>query len=65
MAADRTSASQPSLEQLLDAQVCELDKLIGEVRGGIRNAGHFDRLEERATQISTGVRGAFRNGRIR
>lgn len=51
---------RPSLEQLLDEQVSELDALIGEVRGGVRGAAHFDALEERANAIGKSLRAAFR-----
>lgn len=49
-----------SIETKLDRQVCALDELVAEVRGGIRDQRHFDRLEERANAISAGVIGAFR-----
>jgi hypothetical protein len=52
----------PSIEQLLDAEVCALDELLGEIRLGIRSSTHFDALEQRAAQIASGVRGAFRKG---
>lgn len=51
---------RPSVEQLLDAQVEALDRLIGEVRGGIRSAVHFDQLEADAGAIGKGLRDAFR-----
>jgi hypothetical protein len=54
---------RPSLEQLLDNQVGELDQLIGEVRAGIRSAPRYDELERRATSIANGIRDAFRKGR--
>lgn len=50
----------PSLEQLLDEQVDRLDRLIGEVRGGIRGPAHYDHLEECAESIASGIRRAFR-----
>lgn len=53
-------AEKPSLEQLLDEQVSELDALVGEVRMGVRGAAHFDALEERANAIGKGLRAAFR-----
>lgn len=53
-------AQTPSLEQLLDDQVAELDALVGEVRLGLRGPAHFDALEERATAIGKGLRAAFR-----
>lgn len=50
----------PSLETLLDAQVDALDRLVGDVRGGVRGPGHFDALEERADDIARQIRAAFR-----
>lgn len=52
----------PSIEQLLDGAVDDLDALLGEVRGGIRGPGHFDTLEAEATRIAGAVRDAFRRG---
>jgi len=52
----------PSIERLLEDQRDELDALCGEVSHGIRGAGHFDELEERASQIGMGLRDAFRKG---
>ena len=59
----RTSA-RPSLEQLLDEQICALDRVIGEVRLGLRGPSHFDELEQRAHTIAAGLRKAFRTGSV-
>ncbi len=53
----------PSIEQLLDEQVDQLDRLMAEVRGGVRGPQHFDALEEAATRIGSSLRRAFREGR--
>ena len=50
----------PSIQALLDRQVDALDRLIGEVRGGIRGPAHFDALEEKAHAIGQGLVRAFR-----
>lgn len=52
----------PSIEQLLDRAVDDLDQLMAEVRGGIRGPEHFDRLEAEATRIAGALRDAFRRG---
>lgn len=57
----RQPAARPSLEQQLDEQVDRLDRLVAEVRGGIRGPGHFDHLEEEAEAIASGLRRAFRS----
>ena len=59
------STRPPSIEQLLDGAVDALDALMGEVRGGIRGPGHFDRLEAEATRIAGSLRDAFRRGTLR
>ena len=55
---------RPSIEQLLDEAVGELDQVIGEVRGGIRDAHHYNDLEARVKAIASGLTGAFRKGRV-
>lgn len=49
-----------SLETLLDIEVSALDGVMAEVRRGIRDAVHFDALEQRVTDIAMGLRAAFR-----
>ena len=56
------AAARPSIEQLLDREVDELDGLLGDVRGGIRNAGHFDELEGRCNAIARRLLVVFRTG---
>lgn len=66
MAADRERvlrADKPSIETLLDRELTAFDQLMAEVRVGIRNATHYDQLEERARSISRGLTDAFRKGR--
>lgn len=55
----------PSIEQLLDEQRDELDRLCGDVSQGICSAERFDELEERASTIGMGLRNAFRTGERR
>lgn len=52
----------PSIEQLLDGAVDDLDQLMADVRGGICGPKHFDRLEAEATRIAGSLRDAFRKG---
>ena len=52
-----------SLEQQLDEQVDALDRLMSEVRGGVRGPARFDALEEQAVIIGQGLRAAFRSRR--
>lgn len=52
-----------SLETLLDSEVAALDDVMAEVRRGIRDAVHFDALEQRVTDIAMGLRAAFREKR--
>lgn len=52
-----------SLATLLDREVEALDGVMGEVRGGVRDAVHFDALEQRVTDIAMGLRAAFRSAR--
>lgn len=54
----------PTIAALLDDQLTEFDNLMHEVRGGIRSAEHFDRLEEKASAIASNIRDAFRRGRV-
>ncbi|WP_439569071.1 hypothetical protein [Sphingopyxis sp.] len=54
----------PTIAELLDDQLSEFDNLMHEVRGGIRSAEHFDRLEEKASAIAGNIRDAFRRGRV-
>lgn len=63
---DRRPAVQvakPSLERQLAEAQGQLDELLSEVTGGIRNSTHFDQLEERANAIGAGLRRAFRGER--
>lgn len=55
---------RPSIEQLLDDCVGELDQVMAEVRGGIRSASHYNDLEARVKAIASGLTGAFRKGRV-
>ena len=55
---------RPSIEQLLDDRVGELDQVMAEVRGGIRSASHYNDLEARVKAIASGLTGAFRKGRV-
>lgn len=58
------SARRPvSLETLLDAEVAALDDVMAEVRRGVRDAVHFDALEQKVTDIAMGLRAAFREKR--
>ena len=56
-------AAEPSLEALLDHEITALDRLLGDVRAGVRGARHFDELEERAQAIGKNVPAAFRTSR--
>lgn len=57
----RTDRSQPmTLELACDIEVEELDKLMAEIRSGVRDQRHFDELEERANTICQNIRIAFR-----
>jgi hypothetical protein len=51
---------RPSLVTQLDGASAELDRLLADVRLGIRSQAHFDELEDRAQAISRKVRTAFR-----
>ena len=54
-------AAKPlSLATLLDHEVSALDEVVADVRGGVRDAAHFDALEQRVTDIAMGLRAAFR-----
>jgi hypothetical protein len=53
-------AGRADIEQLLDVELGAFDQLMAEVRQGIRGPAHFDALEERASGIASGLRGAFR-----
>ena len=55
--------NSPTVESLCDAQVDALDRLLAELRLGIRNQRHYDELEEQAGAIGDGLRAAFRTGR--
>ncbi|MFC3097359.1 hypothetical protein [Alteraurantiacibacter palmitatis] len=59
----RQLAPRPTLEQLLDEQLGEMDQLMARVRGGVRGPSGYDELEEQANAIADGLRAAFRNGR--
>jgi hypothetical protein len=54
--------SSHDLPDELERASADLDRLIGEVRAGIRGAGHYDRLEAEgqaiAVRIVKGFRGA-------
>jgi hypothetical protein len=52
-----------SLEAQLDEQQSELDQVLAEVRSGVRDARHYDELEERAHSIAGGLKAAFRTSR--
>lgn len=54
------ATAEQSIEQLLDEQVDRLDRLVAEVRAGIRGPAHYDQLEEQANGIASGLRKAFR-----
>lgn len=45
---------------LVDAEVDMLDRLLAELRGGIRDQRHFAELEARADGIGKRLRAAFR-----
>lgn len=57
-----STPARPSIEQLLDEQVDALDRLMAEVRLGIRGPAHYDRLEQQAGDIADRLRVAFRAG---
>lgn len=59
-----TSPARPSIGDLLDDQLTEFDRLLRDVRGGVRSAEQYDLLEERANRIGQGLRDAFRRGRV-
>lgn len=59
----RSERRPPSLETLLDTEVASLDNVMAEVRSGVRDAVHFDALEQRVTDIAMGLRAAFREVR--
>ncbi len=59
----RDVSLRPSLEAQLDEQQSELDQVLAEVRSGIRDARHYDELEERAYSIAGGLKSAFRTSR--
>ena len=52
-----------TLATLLDAEVSALDQVMAEVRGGVRDQGHFEALEQRVTDIAMGLRAAFREAK--
>lgn len=52
-----------SIETLLDREVDALDQLVGDARGGIRGAAHFDMIEDKANGIADRLRAAFRERR--
>jgi len=54
---------RPSLVTQLDGASADLDRLLADVKLGIRNQVHFDELEDRAQAISRTVRSAFRERR--
>ena len=56
------SSQKPSIAQLCDTEVDELDTLMAELRAGIRDQRHFDELEARADGICRNIRNAFRSG---
>ena len=43
----------------------DLDRLQADLSEGVRDARHFDELEERGQSIALGIRSAFRVGRIK
>ena len=56
----RPRRQSPSIEQQLDGAVDALDRLIAEVRGGIRGPAHYDQLESEARAIGDRLQRAFR-----
>ena len=52
--------AKASLEQQLAEQQSALDGVLADVSLGIRNQRQFDELEERANDICSGIRAAFR-----
>jgi len=52
--------SRPSIQAQLDQEVVNLDRLLADVRGGIRGPHHFDEREARADAIGRRLRAAFR-----
>lgn len=59
----RCLTSRPSLEAQLDEHQSDLDQVLAEVSNGIRDARHFDELEERIHSIAGGLKAAFRTSR--
>lgn len=57
------AASKPDMVTQLDRQVDALDRLMAELRQGIRSQGHFDELETRARAIAWSITAAFRGDR--
>lgn len=55
--------ARPTIAELLDDQLTEFDKLLRDVRTGIRSPHQFDELEERASNIGQKMRDAFRCNR--
>lgn len=51
---------RPSLETQLDGASSQLDRLLADVRLGIRSQAHFDELEGRADAIASTIRNTFR-----
>lgn len=60
LSASGVPAVRPSLATLVDRQVDALDKLVAELRGGIRGPSHFNELEARAQEIGRALVSAFR-----
>ena len=61
----RASAPRPSVYQLLDAAVDELDDVKRELSLGIRNAQHYNELETRTAAACKKARDAWRKGALR
>ena len=50
-----------SLEVNISEAQSEIDQLLAEISGGVRDQRHFDELEERASRIGEQLRFAFRS----
>jgi hypothetical protein len=59
----RNTQRPVSLATRVDGEIAALDVVEAELRGGIRNARHYDALEERVSVIAGRLRSAFRDCR--
>lgn len=50
------------MELMLDEAQSDFDRLMAEVRDGVRSAAHFDQLEAEGERIRSKMRDAFRRG---